>query len=179
MGVFPTISGIPQVQAHYERCRAEGTSHSLAEMFALGQTPFLMTDSVFMEGRCNGNQFEKHPEQGDFYAAEAKAQGVDITGKFYSSFLAEYPGDPRAWVSGRGDVKKICEERNLDCRGAVSHKATELPPPPGPPGGIAPELVDEEVRSILDDVPEKKLPYVDTVELREQVIDKRKAHWAK
>lgn len=90
--------------------------------FQPGRPPAVMTDSVFLEGHANGNQFENTPSLGDFYAREAKAQGVDTKGKVYLSGLASHPGDPRAWVSGRGDVRKVCEERGWHCEGAVNVK---------------------------------------------------------
>ena len=58
---MPLISEIPAVQAHYEKCVLEGTSHSLAEMFAWQQPPGCMTDNVFNEGR-NGDQWGKGQE---------------------------------------------------------------------------------------------------------------------
>src|ERR1700730_5171261 len=88
---MPLISEIPAVQAHYEKCVLEGTSHSLAEMFAWQQPPGCMTDNVFNEGR-NGDQWG--PGQawiGDKYAQAAKDAGVSITGATYLHGLAAYP----------------------------------------------------------------------------------------
>lgn len=96
----------------------------LCIMFAAGKAPFGMTDSVFLEGMdCNGSQFEKNPHVGDFLAAEAKATGVSTKGKVYIGGVARYPGDPEAWVSGRGDVQRVAEKRNLTVKGAVKRSA--------------------------------------------------------
>jgi hypothetical protein len=99
-----------------------------------------MTDSVFLQGHCNGNQFAGMPYQGDYYRGVAKRQGQDTTGKVYLSGLAAYPGDPEAWVSGRGDAERICQKRGWGAQGAISVKA--LPREPGPPVRLADDIVD-------------------------------------
>lgn len=121
-----TISRNPAVQAFYEKMIAEGQSHNMAEMLALQAAPQIGgTDSQFMKGRFHKDQFEKDPKAGEFYRAKAKAAGVSTKGKWYQHNLAAYPGDPEAWVSGTGDVKRICEKRNIECDGLVKHKAHE------------------------------------------------------
>lgn len=127
--MWPRVSDNPRIQQHYEACRAVGTSHLLAEMFAFRQGPALMTDDVFLEGRhaAQAEQFNRNPEIADAYKGEADAAGVDITGKVYLSGLAAYPGDPKAWVSGRGDVQRVCEERGWSCKGAVNVKGEHIP----------------------------------------------------
>ncbi len=115
---------------------AAGGAERLAAMFAAGAPPMSNTDREFMEGRCNGNQFEKNPQIGDKLAQDAKAAGVSTKGKVYLSGLAAYPGDPRAWVGGRGDVQALCEERNWTASGSVTVKGDRSRPesnvkPPG------------------------------------------------
>src|SRR5271154_7062156 len=105
----------PAQQAHYDRCIAEGTSPVLAEMFALGQPPMSNTDREFLAGTENGRQFEGQEEVGDYYRQEATKAGVNTTGKVYKNGLARFPGDPEAWVSGRGDVQRVIEERGWNC----------------------------------------------------------------
>jgi hypothetical protein len=168
----------PQQRAHYEQCVARGTSHQLAEMFALGQPPQSKTDKEFLSNwGANGSQFEDNPEQGDFYAAEARRQGIDITGAVYLSGLANFPGDPRAWVRGRGDAKKLCEERGWGCSGDVNVR-------PAPvlcqQHGVAlgEDIIESEIDTILEDVPEQERHLVDMEDLREQVIANRGPHWA-
>lgn len=172
---LPTISDNPHVQAHYELCRAQGTSHTLAEMFALARGPALMTDSVFLAGRggCY-DQFEGSPIMGDFYAREAKKLGVDTTGKVYLKQLADFPGDPRAWVSGRGDVKKLCEERGWGCEGGVKLKVAPATESPSQGGGLASDIVDRLVGEKL-----AMDPGANVQDVREKVIDQHAPHWAK
>jgi hypothetical protein len=171
---YPVISADPRVQAHYEACRAAGTSHSLAEMFALARPPMSNTDREFLEGYCNGSQFEKTPALGDLYRAEAAAAGVNTQGAVYLGGLAEYPGDPRAWVRGRGDVVKVAEERGLDVRGAVTVRAGRREPQPV---GLAEDIVQREVAEIAAASPAPAL--VDREDLADKVRQKRKPHWAK
>lgn len=126
-----SVSRSPAQQAHYVACVLSGVDDRLAEMFALGTPPMSNTDREFLEGHANGNQFEKTPAIGDYYAGVAKRNGVDPKGKVYLSSLAAYPGDPQAWVTGRGDVQKVCEERGWSCRGAVNVKMREAEPASG------------------------------------------------
>jgi hypothetical protein len=114
----------PEQQKHYDACIAEGTSPALAEMFATGQTPGVSTTKTFLEGMStNGSQFESKPEIGDYLARDLKKSGGSPKGKVYLSGLALYPGDPKAWVSDKSDVKRVCRERDYDCSGAVSHQS--------------------------------------------------------
>lgn len=148
------ISNDPRIQARYEAMIADGQSPRMAEMLALGAFPGVRTDSTFNKGRCNGNQFEKTPWLGDEYRRVAEAHGVNVTGKTYLSQLAEFPGDPRAWVSSRGEVEALCLERGYSCDGAVSVKSE--PRHCGDDGGpyrVAPDLIDREVDEILEENP--------------------------
>lgn len=165
----------PSQQQAYDECLANGCSETLALMLAMRQAPFGMTDSVFLEGHCNGSQFERVPGAGDFYAREARAAGVDVTGKVYMAGLAERPGDPRAWVSGRGDVQRLCEERGWECNGAVKVKAK--PARERKKVDVAADLIDDEVTKTLVDHPEPKS--VNVQDLREKIHNKRKPRYTR
>jgi len=164
------------VQEHYDECIRNGCSPKLAEMFSTGQAPSPRTDNTFLEGRWN--QFEKTPWLGDAYKRVADAHGFDVKGKVYLSQLAEFPGDPRAWVSGRGDVQKVCEERGWGCSGSVSVKAQGIDQEPKQVA-IADDIVQDRVESILEKLPAEDRPHVDTVDLTEQVKERIKPHWSK
>lgn len=174
------ISPDDRVQLAYERMRHKGVSHNLAEMFALQHPPQLAgTDAIFNEGRCNGNQFEGAEWLGDAYRRQAAEAGVDVKGKTYLGGLAAFPGDPRAWVSDLGDVKKVCEERGWGCRGAVSVKAPEPAAPPKPGPAVAPDIVEAKVAEIVETrVAAVDRGRVDVQDLREQVKDRLKPHWS-
>jgi hypothetical protein len=145
---WPVVSDDLDVQAHYEHCRDEGTTHSLAEMFALQSPPMSDSDREFLEGRggCYA-QFANDHSQDDRYgrmvAAKAKAAGVSIQGKIFQSGLARFSGDPEAWVSGKSDVKALCEKRGWGCKGAVKVEMADVEGPPAI--DIAADIVDRVV----------------------------------
>lgn len=86
----------------YAACLVEGSSPRLADMLASRQAPALMTDAVFMQG---------HPEA-----------------RKYMPSLARFPGDPEAFVSGRGDIDRVLRERGWGAEGAVNRKPRESVP---------------------------------------------------
>lgn len=98
-----------------------------------GSPPAALTDREFMEGFCNGNQFEGQEAMGDELAAISAAHGLTSTkGLVYKGGLARFAGDPEAWVGGRGDVQRVLEERNRrgenwSADGAVTVKPSEAP----------------------------------------------------
>jgi len=180
--VYVLVSTDNSIQAHYEAMRRNGIGHNLAEMFALQSPPGMTgTDSVFNEGRCNGNQFEKYPWMGDAYAQGAKEAGVNTKGKTYLGGLARFPGDPEAWVSDRSDVKAVCAKRGWNCRGSVNFRGEAFIPDDGHKDvAIADDIIDDKVTSIIErQVPEADRSRVDTNDLRAQVKDKMTPHWAK
>lgn len=170
-----TVSANPVIQERYERMRAEGVSHTLAEMFALQHPPMSNTDREFLEGHANGNQFEKTPWIGDLYRQRATEDGVDTAGKVYMGSLAEYPGDPRAWVGGRGDVQQVCEERGYGCQGAVTVQAPQRAQLPEI--GVADDLVEEATSERIERQPELGLR--DREEVKAETREQIKPPWAK
>lgn len=125
---WPIVSGNAAIQASYEESREAGESDSIARMCAFRQGPGLSTDTTFTRG------FVTDPFGGPVntfthkrYAAMARKAGVSISGKRYMSGLARYPGDPKAWISDRSDIKRLCERRGWGCEGAVNVKAREKP----------------------------------------------------
>jgi hypothetical protein len=99
----------------------------LREMLEAGRPPCVKDDTTFMRGR----HWQQQQEMGnarirDHLLAEARRGGVDPTGKVYSSAIAAFPGDPRAWVDSRADVEKVCRERGYVCEGEVTVKAREV-----------------------------------------------------
>ena len=121
-----------EVRNHYIRMVNAGQSPRFAEMCALQQPPGTKgTDRAFQEGRLAGNQWDELPaRQAKKMIREAKAAGINISGKQYVSGLANKLGhcDPRAWVSDLSDVKRVAKDRNLNVSGLVNVEATELPP---------------------------------------------------
>ena len=97
---------------------------------------------------------------------------MDVKGKVYLSGLAAFSGDPRAWVSGRGDVQKVCEERGWDCEGSVNVKAFRPQEPRQV--AVAPDLVAEHVERELE-----ANPGTGVEEATERVKDRITPYWAK
>jgi hypothetical protein len=151
------ISDDPEVQSAYEAMVAAGESHSIAELLALRTFPGIKgTDAVFMEGRkLDGSQFQGQDLVASHHLKKARDAGVNPVGKHYLGGLADHPGDPRAWVSGLGDVRRVCEERGWSCDGAVKVDAPKYADGYVPPDRYAPadDLVEAEVRARIADDP--------------------------
>lgn len=57
--------------------------------------------------------------------------------------LEDYPGDPKARVTSRDDIRRICEKRGWGCHGTVNVRAREKPPQEDTGEyKIAPDIVD-------------------------------------
>lgn len=158
------------VQKHYEKCRDEGTSHSLAEMFAFEQAPCGVSDGTFMRGTENGRQFQGQQKMGNYYRHITEQKGGNTNGKKYLSGLAAYPGDPEAWVSGRDDVRRILEKRGWGCEGTMSIKPRESIGEPDAGPTMAADLVEKYAQQIAASVPDSHL--VDMDDLKSQVVER-------
>jgi hypothetical protein len=115
---------------HYINCREGGCTSKLADMLASRQPPMSNTDREFLEGHCCGSQFATDKASmavGDAFKKQAAASGVSVTGKVYVGGLAAFPGDPKAWVSDRGDVKRVLTERGWGSEGSVNQAPREAP----------------------------------------------------
>lgn len=174
VNAWPTISASTSQQTRYIAMRLDGVSHSLAEMLALGQPPMANSDREFLEGHCNGSQFEKTPGLGDYYAKVARRHGQDTTGKVYLSGLAAFPGDPRAWVSDRHEVQKVLAERGWGAEGSVNCPVSKVAPSLGK--ALADDIVEDAVDDFLGANPEAALERRE--DIAESVSDKLKPHWA-
>lgn len=146
----PAIAEDWDRNALYLACRLDGVSHKLAEMFALQSPPMSNTDREFLEGQggCY-DQFDGNEYIGNFHRYMAKKNGVDTTGKVYLSGLAAFPGDPKAWVSGRGDAQRVVEERGWSCDGSVKVKG-EVLPPTSPKFTVADDIVAERAARLVE-----------------------------
>lgn len=106
-----------QAQERFNRLRP------VDQMIVSCRPPKSNTDVEFLAGSENGRQFQGRPEQGEFYRKQAEKRGQSVKGKKYLSQLARFPGDPEAWVSSRGDVQKVLEDRGWGSDGLVNVKA--------------------------------------------------------
>ena len=161
---------------HYQQCIANGCTPKLAEMLASRTPPMSNTDRELWEGHTNGQQFEKAPGIGDYYKRQARVAGVDPKGKIYLSSLARYPGDPEAWVDGRGDIKRVLDKRGWGAEGIVNAPVRKDDTPPALESGLDPTLVDDYVRERMNALPEGDR--ADAGEIRESVVEQLKPHWS-
>ena len=158
----------------YARLLAEGYGHRWAEMCALQQPPGVKgTDRAVMQGRYAEQWLDDMPtDQARRITREARAAGINISGKYYCSGLADKRGhcDPAAWIDSAADIKRVAVKRNLNVRGIVEHKAVDLPPPQSKP------LSDRLIRE-MSAIERKRHPGKSRAEIREMVIDKYAPTW--
>lgn len=103
-----------------------------AEMCALQIAPGTKgSDRAFMEGRCNNQQLDDMPKlSAQWMVKEARAAGINISGKYYCGGLADKRGwkDPEAWVSSSDDVLRVAQKRRLVVNGALNYDPGPAPP---------------------------------------------------
>lgn len=164
----------PEAKKHYERMVADGQTERFAAMCALRQPPGTRgTDRAFMEGRYAQQWLESAPRpQADRMIREARAAGINTTGRFYMGGLADKRGhlDPEAWVDSTGDVLRVAKKRDLEVHGIVDY----VPPQKDPPEEVEinPRILREHVRKEMRENP--KLRKQDAVE---KVKDRIVPHW--
>lgn len=132
MTLPPEIAAAPEhAQAHYRKMIADGQSVQFALMCSLQQPPGTSgSDRAFMEGRLSGNWMDELPKrQANWMVKEARAAGINPTGKYYLSGIADKRGhlDPEAWVDSVADVKRVAKARNLQVQGLVNVKSVDEP----------------------------------------------------
>lgn len=163
-----------QAMRMYARLMAEGYGHRWAEMCSLQQPPGVKgTDRAVMQGRYAEQWLDEMPkDQAQRITREARAAGINISGKYYCSGLADKRAhcDPAAWIDSAADIKKVAQVRNLNVRGIVEHQGVAEPPPASKP------LSDRLVRK-LSAVERKNHPGKSKGELREIVVDKYAPKW--
>lgn len=121
----------------------------LAEMFAAQRPPMSNTDREFLEGAHHNEEFNHGQGKwiGEQYRLAARQAGVNVHGKRYLSSLAKYPGDPEAWVSGRGDVRRVVEKRGWSSTGSVNVKGREHKEKLSKKYEVADDIVDAHTRA--------------------------------
>lgn len=158
----------------YTRLLSEGLGHRWAEMCALQQPPGVKgTDRAVMQGRYAEQWLDDMPtDQARRITREARAAGINISGKYYCSGLADKRGhcDPAAWIDSAADIKKVAVQRNLTVRGIVEHQAAPTPPP-------KPKQLSERLVKEMSAVERKRHPGKSQAEVREIVIDKYAPKW--
>jgi hypothetical protein len=170
---YPIISSDPTRQSFYVQMRKEGTSHNFAEMCALQQAPRCTTDVELFRGVGTLEKQIKHPVTLKRLIAAAKAKGYTPgPNDFYCDGLADDFGDPKAFIpptGGRGHIKKVCEERDVDCHGLVKVKR-QFKSAPKPDVPLAENIIRAELEVLREKPEHARTPLP---ELRESIIKKR------
>lgn len=171
------IAAAPEhVRRHYEQMIRDGQSAAFALMCALQQPPGTKgSDRAFMERRCNGEYLgDMHGPMAARLVREARAAGINPSGKFYMGGLADKRGhmDPMAWVSSVDDVKRVAQARDLEVHGIVDYVPPEKEPP---------KRVDIDPKILKDNVDAemKRNPSARREEVVEKVKERIVPHWKK
>lgn len=161
--------------AAYKRRDEKIKRANLEEMVRTGKTPRSITNDSFLGTRGTlASQFDGDPDV--FKQVVANAQRAGYTpgaNDVYLSQLADFPGDPKAFISrsrgGRGRVAEILNEKGVaDISGSVKAKGRQDAPAPAVKLGT--DLVEKNVNQMIKKNPELKR--VDRRDLRAEAIAK-------
>lgn len=149
----------------------------LRDMLRSQSAPRCMTDREFFQGIGTlDKQFADDEEGLREVVRIARSHGYNPGAHdVYMDNLAQFPGDPEAFVTpsgGRGQIKRVCEKRGVSCHGAVEVKAVAPTRDhvKSPKCLLADDIVDDEIKRRVKKDP--SLAKKSRAELREQVIDK-------
>lgn len=163
------LAGGPGAVQHYLKMIRDGQESRFAEMCALQCPPGVKgSDRAVMQGRYNMEWMNKlTPQNRDRILNTARRAGINISGKFYQSGLADRrgPADPAAWIDSAADIKRVAQERNLHVTGIVEHVAREVAPPPSKP--LSERIIRREMRRYS-----KQHPNMKPGEMREMIVSK-------
>ncbi|MAH50426.1 hypothetical protein CMI37_31685 [Candidatus Pacearchaeota archaeon] len=143
------------------------------DMVESGQAFGCVTDSTFMAGVGTlDKQFEGDEVALDRIVETAKQKGyTPMPGDFYQPGLADYEGDPKAFVKSRADVRERCIERGVPCEGSVKVGEEEVP--------AQPERVIKKRVKLAKDIVARKLaqakkrnPDLNVAQTRSEIIEK-------
>lgn len=164
----------PGAEWIYQEAISKGNSPRMAEMLALRKAPSPDTDDTFLAGRGTLlKQFD-----GDERAMNARIQEAQRHGytpgvnDVYMPTLAQFPGDPRAFVRSKGECVRLAEERGtaLELKGRQVVKGrTPDRDPMEDRVALAEDLIQESIPEVIRENP--KLAN-DIGEARAAVIDK-------
>ena len=138
-------------------------SHNMALMLATRTFPGVKSDKIFNENRFSSDAGKNGHEQ-MWLRQQAEAAGVSTNGMYYMRGLADFPGDPSAWVGGRSDVLRIAREKNMTVHGYVEHKGDQRDLPENDNKyHVADDIIDAETDDIVSWNPKEFAP------IREQI----------
>lgn len=165
------------VEELYEQCLANGSTMEFAAMCALRQPPGSRnTDRAFCQGAERQTRMMAPVNRKIIYERAQKA-GISTQGKWYKGSLGNGdPANPAAWVSSADDVVAVCKAKGYSMEGVINYTAPDIERAPPKSVRLAPDLVNEGVRMMLQGDPAlaekvKKNPKI-LVEVKERVIEK-------
>ena len=148
-----TILNDPAKLARYRRLmRISGGNREYALRMVGGElfpAPGTCSDREFYAGKGTlADQFEGEEQILGKVVAAARDHGYNPSpNDVYTPALADFPGDPAAFVSGdaRGHIRRVCEGRGEECHGLVNVKRSEIGVAPDDGPAIAEDLVHQAV----------------------------------
>lgn len=157
----------PMSEEQIARYRERGLERA-REICESRKSPGVKTDTSFLANRGSlVDQLGGDEPWARHVAREAKKHGHTVgANDVYISQLAEFPGDPKAFLhagEGRGHIERVCRERGLGCHGAVNVEGQKRPIKTV---RLAEDLVVEKVKHYRELGDTSPLP-----ELREKVIE--------
>jgi len=123
------------------------------KLFRCNIAPGICTDSTFMAGSHVDDGFGSNEWGRKRARAKAKAAGVDVTGARYCPQLCPTGESlsPKAWVRGKADVVRRCQELGVGCEGAVNVSAPPSETPDAGPYQVNDTIVNRRVEKKLAD----------------------------
>lgn len=128
-----------QMRVCRDRLRCQRCEGKMEFIFPV---PAISTNKTFLAGRGDGLGSDDRARKLKY--AQAKANGVSTAGKVWSPQL-------NTWISGKDDVKRICQQRNLHCEGLVNVQGHDVQPPEQGRYQVAEDIVDQEVGRISEE----------------------------
>jgi len=165
------------VDGKYINCDPDPPSDDrFKDIIVSGRFPPIRTDSTFLANHGTlSKQFENDDRQLDKVVEEAKKRGYNPSpNDTYIPTLARYTGDPLAFVPAgnpRGHIKKVCEQTDRACEGAVEVGRTSKPMPETV--RLGEDLIQEEAAMRIMENPEEALK--PKGQLRNEILDKHGA----
>ncbi len=150
-------------QEIYDAAIKNGCTPRMAEMLAARKGPGLNTDTSWWAGNTHFSE-----EHGDEYAERTRKLVERHGGHMgphddYIPWLARFPGDPNAVISGMDAKSGIARAAETHQAEIVRRKTKPAPP-------LAPDLVEEKVSQVAPD--HDKLPAKEKQKLKQEIIEK-------
>lgn len=158
---YKTIGRIENGRFVRETETTDADRARMADILESHVMPGGMTDDSWLAQHGTlEKQFAGDPDGLNAVIAGAKKHGITPNpNSVYMPSLAKEVGDPQAFVMGRGDVERVCRDRNVDCIptsiGAPKHTRITREPKTVKPH-LAPDLAAQMAKKMVERNPELK-----------------------